>query len=92
LRRFDKTGTLTQGNASVTDIQVTAQGVTAAEILCLAASAEQGLSHPVAHAIVQQAQQQGTETKTSRSGIIGLDWEWSPKSKGGSYWWGAAAL
>ena len=61
---FDKTGTLTQGNASVTDIQVTAEGVTPAEILCLAASAEQGLSHPVAHAIVQQAQQQGTETKT----------------------------
>jgi P-type E1-E2 ATPase len=61
---FDKTGTLTQGNASVTDIQVTAEGVTAAEILCLAASAEQGLSHPVARAIVQQTQQQGTETKT----------------------------
>lgn len=61
---FDKTGTLTQGNASVTDIQATAEGVSPEEILCLAASAEQGLSHPVAHAIIRHAQQKGTETKT----------------------------
>lgn len=61
---FDKTGTLTQGQASVVDIQVTSEGVTTQEILCLAASAEQGLSHPVAHAIVSHAQNLGTETKT----------------------------
>jgi heavy metal translocating P-type ATPase len=60
---FDKTGTLTQGNASVTDIRVTVEGVTPEEILTLAASAEQGLTHPVAHAIVQQARNLGIETK-----------------------------
>ncbi|ACK68688.1 heavy metal translocating P-type ATPase [Gloeothece citriformis PCC 7424] len=61
---FDKTGTLTQGNASVVDIQPTVEGVAPLEILCLAASAEQGLTHPVAHAIVQQAQQLNIDNKT----------------------------
>ncbi|WP_013334282.1 heavy metal translocating P-type ATPase [Gloeothece verrucosa] len=61
---FDKTGTLTQGNASVVNIQATVEGVTPQEILTLAASAEQGLTHPVAHAIVQQAQQLNLENKT----------------------------
>jgi len=61
---FDKTGTLTQGHASVVDIQLTQKGVTAEEVLILAASAEQGLSHPVAHAIVQHAKQQGIISKT----------------------------
>lgn len=60
---FDKTGTLTQGNASVTDIQATVDGVSPEEILCIAASAEQGLSHPVAHAIVQHAQATGMAMK-----------------------------
>ncbi len=60
---FDKTGTLTQGNASVVGIEVTKEGFTPEEILWLAASAEQGLSHPVAHAIVQHAQNLGIESK-----------------------------
>jgi cation transport ATPase len=57
---FDKTGTLTQGNASVTDIRPTVEGVTPEEILSLAASAEQGLTHPVAHAIINHARALGT--------------------------------
>lgn len=60
---FDKTGTLTQGKASVIGIEVTSDGIDEAEILCLAASAEQGLSHPVAHAIVQGAQERGITSK-----------------------------
>ena len=59
---FDKTGTLTQGRASVVGIEVTSEGITEKEILTLAASAEQGLSHPVAHAIVNGAQERGIET------------------------------
>ncbi len=59
---FDKTGTLTQGNASVVDIQPMQSGVTPTEILCLAASAEQGLTHPVAKAIVQHAQNLNVES------------------------------
>lgn len=59
---FDKTGTLTQGRASIVGIEVTSEGITEKEILTLAASAEQGLSHPVAHAIVNGAQERGIET------------------------------
>jgi len=60
---FDKTGTLTQGKAAVVDVKVTSQGVSETEILSLAASAEQGLSHPVAHAIVQGAKDRGIATR-----------------------------
>ena len=60
---FDKTGTLTQGKASVVDIKITQPGVTEEELLSLAASAEQGLSHPVAHAIVQGAKERGIATQ-----------------------------
>lgn len=53
---FDKTGTLTQGHAGVTDIVVMHPNYTGPQILAMAASAEQGLTHPVATAIVRQAQ------------------------------------
>ncbi len=56
---FDKTGTLTQGRATITDIKTISNTVSVEEILVLAASAEQGMSHPVAHAIVRYAQAQG---------------------------------
>lgn len=56
---FDKTGTLTQGNAGVVGIYTTSQVVDAQELLRLAATAEQGLTHPVAEAIVRHAREQG---------------------------------
>lgn len=52
---FDKTGTLTQGHAGVTDIKVMDPRFSADDILSMAASAEQGLTHPVAEAIVRHA-------------------------------------
>jgi Cu2+-exporting ATPase len=55
---FDKTGTLTQGHAGVTEICLTQSQISAPEILSLAATAEQGLTHPVAEAIVRHAKQQ----------------------------------
>ena len=60
---FDKTGTLTQGKASVVGIKMTNKGVAETELLSLAASAEQGLSHPVAHAIVQEAKKRAIATQ-----------------------------
>lgn len=52
---FDKTGTLTVGKPRVTAIHP-AQGIREAELLALAAAVEQGATHPLAQAIVQEAQ------------------------------------
>ncbi len=49
---LDKTGTVTMGQPRVTDI-LCAPGVTEEELLCVAASAEKALGHPLAHAIVE---------------------------------------
>jgi len=61
---FDKTGTLTQGHAGVTGIKVTDSQVAPAEILALAATAEQGLTHPVAEAIIRHAREQSVQLYT----------------------------
>ena len=52
---FDKTGTLTQGHAGVTGIKLIDAGISELDVLALAATAEQGLTHPVAEAIVRHA-------------------------------------
>jgi Cu+-exporting ATPase len=63
----DKTGTLTQGKPVVTDIKVGA-GETAAlsvnEVLQLAASLEQGSTHPLASALVAAAKARGLVLET----------------------------
>ncbi|MEB0950866.1 Zn(II)/Cd(II)/Pb(II) translocating P-type ATPase ZntA [Citrobacter sedlakii] len=53
---FDKTGTLTVGKPRVTAIHP-ATGISEAELLALAAAVEQGATHPLAQAIVCEAQQ-----------------------------------
>ena len=60
---FDKTGTLTQGHAGITGVKLTDAGVSEIEVLTLAASAEQGLTHPVAEAIIRHAQEEGLQLK-----------------------------
>lgn len=55
---LDKTGTITQGKPTVTDI-LPASGITADELLTLAASAEQGSEHPLGEAIVSFAKEKG---------------------------------
>lgn len=70
----DKTGTLTEGKPKVVDI-VTVDGISADELLSLAASLEKGSEHPLANAIVLAA----TEKKLPMPEATEFD---SPTGKG----------
>ncbi|ELP5677899.1 Zn(II)/Cd(II)/Pb(II) translocating P-type ATPase ZntA [Salmonella enterica] len=63
---FDKTGTLTVGKPRVTAIHP-ASGVGDAELLALAAAVEQGATHPLAQAIVREAQTRDLAIPTAES-------------------------
>lgn len=52
---FDKTGTLTQGHPSVVHLDVLNAAYSREQLIRLAASAEQGLNHPIAESIIQFA-------------------------------------
>ena len=52
----DKTGTLTKGKPAVTDC-IPAEGVTEEELLCVAASLEKPSEHPLAEAILTEAEE-----------------------------------
>lgn len=60
---FDKTGTLTQGNVAVVAIQPADEQISTATVLSLAASVEQGNTHPLANAIVRYAEANGVQTR-----------------------------
>jgi heavy metal translocating P-type ATPase len=55
---FDKTGTLTYGRPALTEV-LCAPGLTAGEVICLAASVEQYSRHPLAAPILERAKQDG---------------------------------
>ena len=61
----DKTGTLTEGAPKLIDV-LPVEGQDAKELLCLAASLEQGSEHPLAAAIVQGAKAQGVEPEAAK--------------------------
>jgi len=56
---FDKTGTLTVGRPVVADVIVAGADVTEADVLALAAAAEQGSEHPIGEAVVDRAKELG---------------------------------
>ena len=55
---LDKTGTLTEGKPVVTDV-VAADGFSERDLVAAAASLESGSAHPLAHAVIEYANQQG---------------------------------
>ncbi|MDR1245582.1 MAG: heavy metal translocating P-type ATPase [Clostridiales Family XIII bacterium] len=57
---FDKTGTITEGKPTVTDV-LTADGLSADDLLQITASAERGSEHPLGQAIVAGARNRGLE-------------------------------
>lgn len=59
---FDKTGTLTEGQPKVTDF-IAGEGYDRAELLTIAASIENMSRHPLAEAVVRQAEEEGLELR-----------------------------
>ncbi|MHA3963796.1 MAG: heavy metal translocating P-type ATPase [Candidatus Thorarchaeota archaeon SMTZ1-45] len=62
---FDKTGTLTIGRPTVTDITVIGE-LSQNDVLGLIASVEKNSEHPLAEAIVYEAQERGIEISSSK--------------------------
>ncbi|BAZ38067.1 heavy metal translocating P-type ATPase [Calothrix sp. NIES-4101] len=61
---FDKTGTLTKGEIAVTAVRSFNPEVSELQVLAIAATAEQRLTHPVAEAVVRHAESQQVEVLT----------------------------
>lgn len=57
---FDKTGTLTKGELTVSDV-IPTNALSKDALLALAAGAEQHYAHPVAHAVVREAEKRGLD-------------------------------
>ncbi len=63
---LDKTGTITEGKPGVTDV-VPAEGVTAEDLLRAAMALERNSEHPLAKAVVREAQSRGIEVPAATS-------------------------
>ena len=82
---FDKTGTLTEGVPAVTDV-IPVDGLDEADVLRLAAAVERHSEHPVARAVVLEAQARGLST-VEATGFIALPGRGARASVGGSDFW-----
>ncbi len=60
---LDKTGTITYGKPMVTDIVLLKDGITEKEVLEITGSIEKNSEHPLAHAIIVKAEEEGIELK-----------------------------
>jgi Cu+-exporting ATPase len=63
---LDKTGTVTEGRPAVTEV-IPAENVNAATLLAAAAAAEQLSNHPLAQAIVEEADRRGLDAPKAES-------------------------
>lgn len=63
---LDKTGTITEGNPGVTDVRP-GPSVTEAELLSLAAGAERRSQHPLANAVIREAERRGLTIRDAAS-------------------------
>ncbi len=66
---FDKTGTLTAGKPKVLDVR-TLPGVASDEVVALAAAVERGSSHPLAAAIVRDAEARGLQLAAATDTLV----------------------
>lgn len=64
---FDKTGTLTTGRMSVTDV-IPAEDVDGDEVLSIAAAVEAASDHPLAAAVLREAERRGLPLLSASSG------------------------
>lgn len=65
---FDKTGTLTNGEFKITNCQLLGK-LSENEIFTLAASLEQNINHPIAYAVVKEAQKRNLELQQAENTI-----------------------
>lgn len=66
---FDKTGTLTEGRPSLVAVEA-ASGAARSEVLRLAAALQQTSSHPLARAVLDQAQAEGLAVADARDAKV----------------------
>lgn len=64
---LDKTGTITEGKPVVTDLKVLDPSFSKVGILQIALNLEQGSSHPLAHAIIEEAKKYNLKPQTVSS-------------------------
>ena len=88
---FDKTGTFTQGKAGVVGIYTDQTELTAMQVLQYAATAEQGLTHPVAEAITRHAASRVWNSRNVRHGSSTWARAWLPPSTGARFTLAATA-
>lgn len=88
---LDKTGTLTEGKPAVTDLAAE-PGVEEEELLRFAASLEKPSEHPLAEAILQEAQARGMQLKTAEAFRALPGKGLSAELEGRQYYAGNAAL
>ena len=73
---LDKTGTITSGKPQVTDM-VPVEGISEEELLSIAYALEKKSEHPLAHAILQKAEEAQIHDNLEIKKLFGYCWKWA---------------